>query len=284
MRPSVRTPLVTVAAAAALAAGAGLLPSVASAEDSSGAERGSTQSAKVVGLLTDGTTLVSFKASGTDRVKSLSAVTLSSPDTKLVGIDWRVQDAGVYGVGNGGGVYKVTVADGVASAALVNRLTVALDPAATRFGVDFNPVADRLRVVSSTGQNLRHNVNAGGVTIADTPLSAPGAVAAAYTNNDASAATATTLFDLSPAGGVVVQSPANSGQLAAVGSLGLGPTSDAAFDIRTKVDEDRTVNLGFAAATVGGTRNLYTVDVLSGAATLVGPIAAAVDDLTVVGS
>jgi hypothetical protein len=31
------------------------------------------------------------------------------------------------------------------------------------FGVDFNPAADRLRIISDAGQNLAHNVNAGGV-------------------------------------------------------------------------------------------------------------------------
>ena len=38
------------------------------------------------------------------------------------------------------------------------------------FGVDFNPAADRLRIISDTGQNLAHNVNAGGVTAANGTL------------------------------------------------------------------------------------------------------------------
>ncbi|WP_404349449.1 DUF4394 domain-containing protein [Phycicoccus jejuensis] len=74
-------------------------------------------------------------------------------------------------------------------ATLVNRLTVALE--GKHFGVDFNPAADRLRVISDTGQNLRHDVNPGGTTIADTPLNVTGATgpstgvtAAAYTNPD----------------------------------------------------------------------------------------------------
>ncbi len=60
----------------------------------------------------------------------------------------------------------------------------------TTFGVDFNPAADRLRIVSDAGQNLRHNVNPNGVTLADGTLNytagtpASGIVAAAYTNND----------------------------------------------------------------------------------------------------
>ena len=71
-----------------------------------------------------------------------------------------MQDGKLYGVGNGGGVY--TIDPRTAAATFVNALTVPLD--GTTFGVDFNPAADRLRIISDTGQNLAHNVNAVGVT------------------------------------------------------------------------------------------------------------------------
>ena len=32
---------------------------------------------------------------------------LQAPDTMLVGIDFRVQDGNLYGVGNGGGIYTL---------------------------------------------------------------------------------------------------------------------------------------------------------------------------------
>ena len=59
----------------------------------------------------------------------------------------------LYGVGNGGGVYSIDPA--TAQASFVSQLSVALD--GTSFGVDFNPAAGRLRIVSDAGQNLRHN-------------------------------------------------------------------------------------------------------------------------------
>jgi hypothetical protein len=61
--------------------------------------------------------------------------------------------------------------------------SAATPPAAIRYGVDFNPVVDRLRVVSSTGVNLRINPN-NGLVITD-PLVAPLApiAAAAYANS-----------------------------------------------------------------------------------------------------
>ena len=35
----------------------------------------------------------------------------------------------------------------------------------TAFGIDFNPVVDRLRITSNAGQNLRTNVVSGGVMV-----------------------------------------------------------------------------------------------------------------------
>ena len=52
------------------------------------------------------------------------------------------------------------------------------------FGVDFNPLADRLRVVSDAEQNLRANVDTGATTTDATLMRGAFAVtAAAYTNN-----------------------------------------------------------------------------------------------------
>ena len=122
----------------------------------------------------------------------------------LIGIDFRVQDKKLYRVSRTGGIYVLTPTGAIATK--VSQLTVLLD--GTSFGVDFNPVADRLRIVSDTGQNLRHNVNAG-VTLVDDPLDYPpatsvnavgpnatGVTGSAYTNNDLDASTGTTLYAL----------------------------------------------------------------------------------------
>lgn|GEM_PF-3561539 len=79
----------------------------------------------------------------------------------------------------------------------------------THFGVDLNPAANALRVISDTGQNLRQPFATSPLvtTVADTPLTnpatppapAPGALGvtgAAYTNNDLDTTTGTTLFDI----------------------------------------------------------------------------------------
>ena len=75
---------------------------------------------------------------------------LQTPDTALVGIDFRVQDGQLYGVGQGGLIY--TIDTNTAMATLILSLNVSL--AGDFFGVDFNPAANALRIISNTGQNL----------------------------------------------------------------------------------------------------------------------------------
>jgi hypothetical protein len=74
-----------------------------------------------------------------------------------------------------------------AAATLVARLSIPIESGGN-IGFDFNPVADRIRLVTSTGQNLRVNP-VDGVTIADTRLNPQGLgiQAAAYTNSMAGA-------------------------------------------------------------------------------------------------
>ncbi|MFF4321261.1 DUF4394 domain-containing protein [Streptomyces sp. NPDC001568] len=223
---------------------------------------------KVTGL-TDDQQLVSFRAGDTDRVSTAGTVTGLAGDSTLVGIDYRVQNGLLYGVGNAGGVYTLDTT--TAAATKVSQLSIALT--GTAFGVDFNPAADRLRIISDTGQNLRHNVNvATGGTLADTPLTTPpattptlGVTGAAYTNNDLDPATATSLFDIDTAADrVVLQSPANSGTLAPTGNLGVDAGPSAGFDIYFSPKDGS--NQGFAALSIDGSYRFYKVNPLTGAA------------------
>ncbi|MFF3214324.1 DUF4394 domain-containing protein [Streptomyces sp. NPDC002886] len=240
-------------------------PAVAADSDQHDHGRGGL---KVTGL-TDDQQLVSFRTGEPDRVSTAGAVTGLAGDTALVGIDYRVQDGLLYGVGNAGGVYTLDTAN--AAATKVSQLSIALT--GTAFGVDFNPAADRLRIISDTGQNLRHNVNAAtGGTLADTPLTTPpattptaGVTGAAYTNNDLDAATATSLFDIDTTGDrVVLQSPANSGTLAPTGNLGVDAGPSAGFDIYFSPKDGS--NKGFAALSSDGSYRFYKVNPLTGAA------------------
>src|SRR5262245_65925508 len=93
------------------------------------------KSLKAVGLTADGR-LLCFPTNSADKAEVVGSVTgLARPDSSLIGIDFRVQDGKLYGVGNGGGVYTIDPTSGQAT--FVNQLTVPLDPAATSFAVDF---------------------------------------------------------------------------------------------------------------------------------------------------
>jgi hypothetical protein len=235
---------------------------------------------QAVGLTAD-QRLVTFEVDKPGRVRPAGQVTGLQGDTRLVGVDYRVQDGKLYGVGDAGGVYTLTVKG--AKATKVSQLTVALS--GTSFGVDFNPAADRLRIVSDTGQNLRHDVNMGGVTVADATLTIPpattpaaGVTAVAYTNNDLDPNTATTLFDLDTAlDQIAIQAPANAGLLSPTGKLGVDAGAEAGFDIYT----GRGDAFGFATLQVGGRNALYRISLLTGQAAQLGrfPAAVTVTDL-----
>ena len=230
---------------------------------------------RVIGLTDDGK-LVSFRAFSPERARDVGSITgLTGADTAIVGIDFRVQDGKLYGVGNGGGVY--TIDPRTAQATFVNALTVPL--MGTSFGVDFNPAADRLRIISDAGQNLAHNVNDLGVTAPNGTLTytpppaiavpALGVTAAAYTNNDLNQPnTGTTLFDLDTTlDQVVIQSPPGVGILVATGKLGVDAAAPAGFDIYSLLVNGVTVaNFPFATLSVNGKYRFYTVNLTTGQA------------------
>ncbi|MFF3431392.1 DUF4394 domain-containing protein [Streptomyces sp. NPDC002602] len=227
---------------------------------------------RAVGLTGD-QRLVEFDVDHPGKTSSIGRVSGLAGDTRLVGIDFRVQNEKLYGVGDRGGIYTLNTDN--ARATKVSQLTVGLSGA--QFGVDFNPAANRLRVISNTGQNLRHNIDDPATPLTTTvdgtltnpttpPSTAMGVTGAAYTNNDLNAATATSLFDLDTlANRISLQSPANAGTLAPTGNLGVNAEPDAGFDIYYNAKTG--TNTGFAAINTGNGYGLYAVNVLTGKAT-----------------
>ncbi|RBQ21144.1 hypothetical protein DP939_07415 [Spongiactinospora rosea] len=275
------TVLIALATIAALAVGPTGTAMAAS-------KKGSTAvpSLRAYGISGDGKLMGTFLTDQTWKIDWVRRFSGLVGDTAAIGLDFRPKDGKLYAVGNKGGIYVITMPkdDGPVIVAKVSQLTVGLR--GTFFGVDFNPAADRLRVISDAGQNLRHNLDAH-TTDTDTNLStgtcdpvATGVTAAAYTNNDNNPATATTLFDVNTATTqLVVQSPANLGLLAPVGALGEAVNINAGLDIYSDLTNGKTVsNSAFAIFIVTRTVNnekvtlntLNSVDLLTGAATQVG--------------
>ena len=223
--------------------------------------------------LTDGNVLLAFSAADPGRVER---VEVKGVRGTLVGIDCRPSDGRLYGLATTYDLYTIDPATGAATAA--STLTIPFDGGA-RAGVDFNPQADRLRLVAASGQNLRVNVTMG-ATAADAGLAyaagdrnqgrRPSITAAAYANNRPGAAT-TRLFDIDAELDVLaLQDPPNDGALVTVGALGADVGPHAGFDIATD-----TAGNDHAVAAWSGT--LYTIDLTTGAARPLGAIAGSPD-------
>ncbi|MEO8459726.1 MAG: DUF4394 domain-containing protein [Dokdonella sp.] len=218
----------------------------------------------IVGL-GDTNTLVRFSAIAPGGLASNIAITgLNAGDT-LVGVDVRPATGMLYGIASSGRLYTINPASGVAT----SGATLDQPMTGTVFGVDFNPVADRLRVTSDTGQNLRINVDTG-VTLVDGPLTAgPIIYEVGYTNSVSPTPATTALYDIDVVSSSLYnQNPPNNGTLVLVGALGV--TIDAGSSVG--MDIRGATNITYATLRVGGTTSLYTVNLANGAATLVGAV------------
>jgi hypothetical protein len=259
-----------------------------------GGAAAATPNLPAFGLISNGATMCAFNTNAPGTLNWVRDITgFVNDETTLIGIDVRVQDGLLYGVGNKGVIYTITVNPdptySYVDLTKVSQLGVALS--GTTFGVDFNPAADRLRVTSDTGQNLRHNLN-DHTTIADMPLTlngatAKGVTAAAYTNNDLNPDTVTTLVDLDTLNDqVALQAPANNGTQNPTGKLTVDATLNAGADIFADLSGGKTVsNTAFAAFVPTGVTkaSFYTFDILTGMAMKVGdfPSIAPVTDVAV---
>lgn len=197
----------------------------------------------------------------------ISQINISGLQTseQIVGIDFRPATGQLYGLGNSSRIYVIDPKTGVSRAINSAPFTPALT--GTSFGFDFNPTVDRIRLVSSNGQNLRLNPETG--TVAATDLSIAGVTGAkigsvAYTQNRAGAST-TVLFDIdATTNKLYKQDPPNDGKLVEVGNLGYDIDETGGFDI----GPDGTTSL--AAMTSGGKSSLYTLDINTGKAAKIG--------------
>jgi hypothetical protein len=200
----------------------------------------------------------------------------------VIGLDVRAGGATpgqLYALGSAGRLYTVDTTTGVATF----KFTLTADAgdssdaftalAGTEFGVDFNPVSDRLRVVSDTGQNLRIDVDSG-ATITDAPLASSGTTragvtGAAYSNAFAAACRTALYYIDSATDQLLTSSDPNSGEVTVVGALGVDTTAVGDFEIATAADG---TNNGYAVLVVGGVPTSYQIDLSTGVAATAGAV------------
>ena len=191
-------------------------------------------------------------------------------DERIVGIDFRPSDGKLYGVGTDSRVYVVDTVTAVATA-VGAAFTPTVD--GEHFGMVLDPATDQIRLQSAeTGQNIRLSPVTGQVVATDVALTyasgdpnaakAPAIAATAVTG----APGATTTYGIDWLLDVfVVMSDPTTGQVATVGSTGVVTAPCAALDVGGD-------GVMYASMTTSGINHLFTMNLSTGAATLLGEI------------
>lgn len=215
-------------------------------------------------VLTDNNQLVKLNTLNPSTSLGMVPVTGLMPSERLIGIDFRPATGQLYAVSNGSRIYSINVMSGAATALGTTPFTPAIE--GSEVGFDFNPTVDRIRLVTSSGQDLRLNPETGTVAAVDGKINGVANAAisgVAYTNNR-SGVTTTTLYDIDPVTDRLYrQNPPNNGTLELVGPLGIDIGGLTNFDIAPD---------GSAIATMisGGVQSLYEINLTTGQATLLG--------------
>ncbi len=236
-----------------------------------------------------GSSLISFDSDNPKFIRSSMAITGISAGQSIVGIDFRPKNGMLYALGYNMTTMEYqlyTINTSTAMAMAVNTTATAINLGTTGMvAFDFNPVADRIRVISRTnGMNYRLNPDNGAIAATDTTVmyisgdanagKMPRIGAVAYTNSYVNAKT-TELFALDDSLGayIKINSP-NGGTLSTVmnGSYTVNLT-DMTTDIDFFYDSTSVSNKGFVAANIMGAVNdkFYSINA-SGAMTLIADI------------
>lgn len=223
------------------------------------------------------TNLVQFESATPGTLDSSLTVTGIQPGEAILGIDFRPATSQLYALGSSNRLYTIDPGTAIASA-----VSTPFSPVlnGSSFGFDFNPMIDRIRVVSETDRNRVLNPNTGdyvpgGASFTNVFYGAgdpnagvnPNVIDSAYTNNVPGAG-ATQLYGIDSNLNILVTQANNAGTLGTVGPLGINVSSIGGFDI------SGTTGTAYASFVLAGgsVSSLYTINLVSGAATLVGQI------------
>ena len=225
------------------------------------------------GLSSDGK-LVTFGMGNPDASYVKKDITGLGTDT-LVDLDVRNTDGKLYGVASSGKVFMISTENGAATvdSTIANATVVA---------ADFNPAANRLRVIGTNGKNFRHTLTAtpvpattgttddGSYTNADSTTNV-NLVAAAYTSsfdNSGTGAvapgTTTALYTIDGNADTLIMNTVGPqfNTLVTVGKLNVDVMAGmTGFDIAG-------ANSAYLSSVSGTDTSFYTVDLTTGKATM----------------
>lgn len=217
-------------------------------------------------------TLAKYDASKPEKAISSVSITGMQASETMLAIDFRPATGQLYGVGSSSRIYVINTTTGEARAIGTGSFIPALAGDVAAF--DFNPTVDRIRLISTGGQNLRLNPETGTVAATDGAINIGGTAnanisSAAYTENKAGAS-ATVLFDIDVNNDILYkQDPPNAGGLVAVGNLGIDLSGTGEFDIAA------SDNIALAVYNSGAAPSVFTIDLATGKAENVGMLGAA---------
>lgn len=226
-------------------------------------------------------TLVNFAAATPNTVIEVPITGLTTGDT-VVGIDVRPSNGVMYALAHAttaaagptgaASIYVINPDTGAASGRVaVSGVTF---DGATSVSVDFNPVVDRMRVITFFGQSVAINV-ADGVAAAN-PSIAGNTAAVAYTNSavSATAPASTVLYRIDNLGApddLTTVTPATGAIATTAGPIGIDLVEVQAMDIGGATNQNALAALRTSAS---GAHSLYRINLTNGTATLFNATAA----------
>lgn len=258
-----------------------------------------TNGNKPVALVTSGPNLMAFGVNQANELVKFNTRTPGSIDATLaitglqggeniLGLDMRPNGKALYAIGSSSRLYTINKDTGAATQVGAAQFDPLLGGMA--YGFDFNPVPDRIRVVTAD-TNLRLHPDTGAVVDADASAAngvtldgalayqtgdanfgtTPSVAAAAYTNPVFPAPAGTTNYGIDSnldvlvtqgtAQGVTPAVSPNTGKLYTVGALGVNVGDDVHFDINASGDALAVFD-----------QRLYRINLTSGAATYIGAV------------
>jgi hypothetical protein len=221
-----------------------------------------------------GQSLIRFESASPGSLALGVAISGLQANETIKGIDFRPSTQQLFALGSSNRLYTLHVVTGVATPISVTPFTPVLS--GSNFGFDFNPVIDRIRVVSNTKANYVLNPNDGTATVATNlfyggadPNSGanPNVEFSAYSNNVTPAPQTTQLYGIDSGLDILVTQANSAGTLGTVGPLGVNVGALGGFDILN-------ANEAYAAMlpTSTSASNLYSINLANGAAVNLGQI------------
>jgi hypothetical protein len=250
------------------------------------------QGTPIIGVLRGSNTLIHFDATNPSAILTTVPITGLAAGDVVRGIDIRPANGVLYALATPNMLttqVRLYTVNPVSGAAVAVGPAVTVAPGGNFWGMSFNAVVDRVRIVNDFGANARLHPDTGSLVAQDTPLSGtttPTVDSLAY-DNQVAGATQTTLYALNTGGnqlarigGVNGTPSANGGVVTNIGALGGASLLGTAVSLDFAPSGTLYAAYGFQ----GAGYSLYIVNTATGAASLVGLIgtgAAAIDGIAV---